>query len=732
MHDDLLAQLAAHRRTLAQQREQRAKFGAGHVPPQIDHTIAEACAAIAQLKAQLRAAGVDVDDAPGDSQAPAGGGTDLAARAVARLAALPEDTLPAPAPLPAPHRMPLRPNDSFVGRAHELTTIAAALKAGRATAITTGIGGAGKTQLAAEFVHRYGQFFLGGVFWISFADPAGIATEIAACGGAGALELYTDAAGLTLAEQVARVRQAWAAPLPRLLVFDNCDDLPGRTAEQLLSEYLPHGGGCRVLVTSRRGQWHRSPALLQYRLDTLPRDESIALLRGYRPDLGAADAAALAELLGDLPLALSLAGSYLEYYADEAFGAPGEYLSTLQRQLLGHRSLQGAGAGPSLTSHEQNVRATFQLSYDRLDRADPTDTLAIAALARAACFAPGEAFPRTLLLATLGAASDDDASADALHRLVALGLLEPAADASLRIHQLVSAFAHATVADAAAQPDAEAALTDEANRRVNAGYPARLLPILAHARHAQARADARADAQAAALANALARAEEALMNYAAARPLYERALAIREQARGPAHPTTASSLNNLAALLYAQGDFAAARPYLERALAIREQALGPAHPSTATSLNNLAGLLYAQGDFAAARPYLERALAIHEQALGPTHPTTASSLNNLALLLYAQGDFTAARPYLERALAITEQALGPAHPDTAQSLNNLALLLKAQGDFAAARPLYERALAITEQALGPGHPTTATIRANLAALNAQAAPGGDHRPPTTE
>ncbi len=56
------------------------------------------------------------------------------------------------------------------------------------------------------------------------------------------------------------------------------------------------------------------------------------------------------------------------------------------------------------------------------------------------------------------------------------------------------------------------------------------------------------------------------------------------------------SLNNLAALHQAQGDYAAARPLYERALAIREAALGPEHPDVATSLNNLAGLHYAQGD----------------------------------------------------------------------------------------------------------------------------------------
>ncbi|NJK81964.1 MAG: tetratricopeptide repeat protein, partial [Chloroflexaceae bacterium] len=49
------------------------------------------------------------------------------------------------------------------------------------------------------------------------------------------------------------------------------------------------------------------------------------------------------------------------------------------------------------------------------------------------------------------------------------------------------------------------------------------------------------------------------------------------------------------ALLEAQGDYAAARPLSERALAIKEQVLGPTHPDTALSLNNLAGLLRAQG-----------------------------------------------------------------------------------------------------------------------------------------
>src|SRR5258708_25020750 len=41
--------------------------------------------------------------------------------------------------------------------------------------------GMGKTQLASEFVHRYGQFFLGGVFWLSFADASSIQSQVVEC-----------------------------------------------------------------------------------------------------------------------------------------------------------------------------------------------------------------------------------------------------------------------------------------------------------------------------------------------------------------------------------------------------------------------------------------------------------------------------------------------------------------------------------------------------------------------
>jgi len=204
--------------------------------------------------------------------------------------------------------------------------------------------------------------------------------------------------------------------------------------------------------------------------------------------------------------------------------------------------------------------------------------------------------------------------------------------------------------------------------------------------------------------------------HAEARPLAERALALREQTLGPGHPATAASANQLGEVFYSMGDYEAARPPFQRALALREQTLGLEHPDTAASLNNLSVLLCYMGEYAAARPLAERALAILEQVHGPEHPSTATSLDTLALLLQALGEYAPARPLLERALATCEKILGPEHPDTATSVNNLAVLLHQMGEYASARPLYERAIAIRERALGPEHPETATSLDNLAAL----------------
>ena len=151
---------------------------------------------------------------------------------------LPVDDIPEPGPLPEGSRMPFAVNPLFVGREEDLRTLARQLKAEETSAIgqveiagVTGLGGIGKTQLASEFVHRYGRYFEGGVFWMSFADPAAVPAEVAACGRS--LDLHPSYETLPLEQQVRLVEEAWQSRSPRLLVFDNCED------EQLLDRWRP-------------------------------------------------------------------------------------------------------------------------------------------------------------------------------------------------------------------------------------------------------------------------------------------------------------------------------------------------------------------------------------------------------------------------------------------------------------------------------------------------------------
>ncbi len=210
---------------------------------------------------------------------------------------------------------------------------------------------------------------------------------------------------------------------------------------------------------------------------------------------------------------------------------------------------------------------------------------------------------------------------------------------------------------------------------------------------------------------------------AQATPLYEQAVAIREQALGPEHPDTLLALTNLGLALRNAGDMDAARSVHERVLEVRERVLGPDHGDTAHALLCLGMVLQYQGDLTAARSLLERAVRINERNLGPEHNRTTESTDSLAAVLQVQGDYAAALPLLERVLAIRERTLGPSHESTGLSVNNMGHALLRLGDYDAARSHFERALSIIEQVHGPEHPSTLTVLGNLAVvLDAQ----GDH------
>lgn len=642
------------------------------------------------------------------------------AEAEALLASMPVDTVPQPAGLPAGSRVPFKRNALFVGRTSDFASLAATLKTGGTAAVgqsaaLTGMGGVGKIQLACELAYRYGRFFKGGVFWLACEDPAAVAAEVAACGQG--LGLHANFTGLPLDAQVALVAAAWHGELPRLLVLDNCED------EAVLEDWTPRGGGCRVLVTTRREAWRRELGLRPVALGVLARKDSVELLRNHRGDLARDNPTldAIADELGDLPLALHLAGAYLERYRYAELGRPGAYLAALRGpDLLAHRSLSLEGRSP--TGHEQHVARTFALSVDRLRLDDEVDAAVRALLARAAWFAGGEPIPRDLLRLAAGVdVGDEIAQArfeDGLRRLGDLGLVTAQANGAVALHRLMAAFVRSLAAgdNAAARMAVEEALSGEARRLNSLGDPRPIREWQLHLREVVTRSAAEADLnsgagaqiRAAALLDEFGSHLRQIADLAGARDAFVRALGIHERIHGPYHPDVANALNNLASVLRAIGDLAAALTAYTRALNIVEKVYGPNHPAVAIHINNVGRVRKDLKDLSGALVEYERSLEILIRSHGRDHEAVAKVLNNIGRILHDEHKLHEARQKYEEAMQIFARINGRDHPNMALVLINLGNVLRELGDLACARAAIERALEIDRQVYGQDHLEVAT------------------------
>jgi tetratricopeptide (TPR) repeat protein len=204
--------------------------------------------------------------------------------------------------------------------------------------------------------------------------------------------------------------------------------------------------------------------------------------------------------------------------------------------------------------------------------------------------------------------------------------------------------------------------------------------------------------------------------YEQARPLCEKALAIRKKILGEEHSAYAESLNNQAKLYYYTGQYDKALPLYEQSLAIRKKVFGEGHPEYASGLSDLALLYSYKGQYDTALPLCSQALDIRKKAFGEEHPEYAASLNSLAILYWQMGQYDKALPLYMQALAIRKKSFGTEHYSYAESLNGLAILYMLMGQYDKALPLFQQALAIWKKVFGEEHPDYAYSLNAFAAL----------------
>ena len=695
------------------------------------------------------------------------------------------DPVGTPLDFALPPEIPPR-NLGFVGREDELERLHALLMGGQATApapdpvTLSGMGGVGKTSLAAAYMRRYGSHY-GGLWWCRAETPVSLLASLSHLYG----ELEPQAeeepdlakAAATALHKLGRMKQPW------LIVYDNAPAL------EKIRDFLPPGG-VRLLITSRSPFWSEFANSLP--VDMLPLDKAMELLKWRAPKVDHANADILAETLGRLPLALVHAAAFCE-----SSGISFAEYATRVADLI--------AVLPQNSAYPTSIAATFDIAIADVVRRIPAGDTLMAFLAQCA----PERIPISL---ARGAIADDSKRQSAISAFAEVSLIKHDAfqdgTPAITVHRLVRSVACARYeANGSAriakerlikrlselvpereqiyhdhrcwqtcdqliphvfgwlsEPSDDSATPESWSRAMQRAvrYPAapespwsRLLRrcfwwciplhrdpleawpdlvnrtanyLFARASYAEALQLQRGmlafweevlGPTAAGIATPLQNLANVLQHsgdLAAAQPLLERALAISEATCGSDHPDTAAVLEHLASLASQRGDVSGARPFCERALAIRERTFGPEHPATAASFMQLAFVLRDEGSLDHARELGERALSIEISKLGEQHHETVRTLGRLAIIYQEQGNLASARRMLERVLANTENELGPEHPQTALDLNNLARVIQDQGDLTAARPLLERTLEIRQRTLGPEHHATAASVHNLAGL----------------
>jgi tetratricopeptide (TPR) repeat protein len=594
-------------------------------------------------------------------------------------------------------------NAGFTGREKILSLLHSALLAEHSDVSVvglTGLGGAGKTQLAIEYAYRFAAEY-DVVWWINAEQPLSLLADFASL--AKALNLSTrDDLDQRASVQVVHVwlksHEKW------LLIFDNVDD------HQQVREYIPTTHAGHVIVTSRNAVL---PSVAKsFPILGLDRDEAVAFLH-RRIGADEPQAVDLARALGDLPLALEQAASYIE----NAGISIREYLDLFRRhegELL-HR-------GDASSGYEGSVATAWEVSFRQVERLSPSS----ADLLRLFAFLAPENISQSLFrratdilpLPLSEVVAEDHAYYEALTTLRRYSLVQGTSDA-LSVHWLVQAVIRDQLAEdertiwaAAAVRAIDSAFDESTGVHTDVEF-AHLLP------HALAAATY-AESQSVALevcASLLTRVGGALVRrgeLTEGLSAFERALHISETTAGPDHPDVAAALNNIARVLQELGDLDGARANFERALRIYEAASDSERPNVAALSNNLARVLQSQGDLSGALVQFEQALRVSEVTFGREHPYTAILLSNIARVLQDVGRVSEARVYLEQALQFTEAALGAEHPVVVTLLNNLGLVLHELGEVHQARASLERALQITETAFGPDHPNVAVSLNNLA------------------
>ncbi len=454
-----------------------------------------------------------------------------------------------------------------------------------------GLGGVGMTQLALEFVHRFRDDYKI-VWWVNADEAATLSLGYAKLATHLGMKIPE---GTSLDDIRHALRRKLNERSDWLLIFDNAAGVED------IRNFLPQDRKGHVLITSRNPNWEAiaRPFLLK----PMKRGDSVQFLMS-RTGQSKSDSAVgmLAQALGDLPLAMEQAAACIERTRMD-FGGYLKRFETHWAELLGEVRDRG--------EYPDSVEMTWAISVRQLHEEAPSAANLLNLLA----FLGPDAIPRHLL--QTGAAM----LPEGLPAIVMDHQLLSAAITSLRnyslidddgkvmgVHRLVGTLVRDRLNETERRVWAEAAVKMlvcafkfDSHDLASWDRCAELLPhALATAWHAEAN-----DVAGRACITVLDDAGRYLTKraqYAEAKGLFERAMALAGRFYGETHPQVASIANNLGRVHRELGNLNDAKACFERSMSIDTEVYGESDPHLAAVFNNYGIVMQQSGDVEGGSP----------------------------------------------------------------------------------------------------------------------------------
>ncbi|MET8416558.1 FxSxx-COOH system tetratricopeptide repeat protein [Streptomyces sp. NPDC005134] len=605
-----------------------------------------------------------------------------------------------------------RRNTRFTGREELLSRAYRALQdAGSGAGVVTlhGMSGVGKTQLAAEYVYRFGSEY-DVVWWVPADRRALYRQKLAEL--APELGLST---GAEYGERLRAVRDSLRRGDPHshwLLVLDGADE-----PEQIW-DLVPTGPG-HVLITSRNPEWSEHNSNL-VEVPVYSRDESVAFIRRRAPRLAQTEADLLADALEDLPLLLDQTAGWL----NDSDMSVDEYIELLE-----------GGIDQDVVKISADFPLAFQTAWSiLLNKLKDTVPESVDLLRLCTFFAPGSIPVRLLKEMPAGELPEQLSGLmnDPLLWNKAIGQLrqysvvrleshesiidEPSSGESLYLHRMVHQIVSKDMPDRDRQE-----FIDVVRRALAAADPGRpsdtrLWPAYAEITPHLKWADVLLSTDPAVHTLVLNCLRYMYLSgeYRAGIKLGARAMKAWRELLGENHPRVWDLSYNYANLLRAVGDYAGTEAIERAAVNHLRAERGERDLEHLRAAGGLAADLRGLGRYDEALEISDWILASYRELLGEQDSRTLDAQNNLGISLRLLGRYEESLELNRRTLEARRQLLRPRHSWTLYSEINYATDLRLLGRYAEAESLQAQSTRVHRSVLGADNPQTLRAEHNLA------------------